>query len=158
MTWAGLKAKLTFRRVVGWYIAGLWVWPALHFVLCQAFDLHPWKFAGWAMYTQPAPQTRVSVSRGPRSGMLSQAYLMGSIPGGAEAYNVYTATRELWGRLAPAPTHLAKLVLGQFPDLKLIWITVGTRSMSSSGSIELQLETYECLRSSSTSGADCTKR
>lgn len=157
MTLAGLKARLTFRNVVGCYIAGLWIWPPLHFALCKAVDIHPWKFAGWAMYTQPAPMTRVSVSRGPQSGVLSQAYLMKSIPGGTEAYNVYTASRELWGRLSPAPTQLARLVLSHFPKLEHVWITVGTRSMGALGTMETQLETYECRRSSATD-ADCTKR
>lgn len=31
------------------------LWPFAHRILVARYDLNPWKFFGWAMYTTPAP-------------------------------------------------------------------------------------------------------
>jgi len=44
----------TKRRAVGIALLLLATWPLVHYQLVQRYDLDPWKFAGWAMYTRPS--------------------------------------------------------------------------------------------------------
>lgn len=40
-------------RLVGLALLVLTLWPAVHLCLCFAYDLSPWKLAGWGMYAEP---------------------------------------------------------------------------------------------------------
>ena len=42
--------KLKLLRVV---LVALTIWPLLHLCLVEAFDVNPWKLAGWGMYSAP---------------------------------------------------------------------------------------------------------
>ena len=39
------------RRLAAAILAAFTAWPIVHFALVRAYDLDPWKFGGWAMYT-----------------------------------------------------------------------------------------------------------
>ena len=43
------------------FVALLLLWPLLHRMLIWNYGLHPWKYAGWAMYATPPQQASVSV-------------------------------------------------------------------------------------------------
>ena len=40
-------------------LAGLW--PFVHRALVPKYELNPWKFGGWAMYTTPTPPVQVAL-------------------------------------------------------------------------------------------------
>jgi hypothetical protein len=129
------------------YTCAIWIWPPIHFVASRAWKLNPWKFGGWAMYTQPVPDVRVNVSRdaGRATQTLTPEYLYLGVPGGAEAHVLYSKTRELWGRLA-SPVGLANAVLSHFPDQPAIRITVRTRGMDQDGRSHMETDVYLCQR------------
>jgi len=41
------------RNAVRTALIAFAVWPLLHIGLIRAYDLNPWKFAGWGMYAAP---------------------------------------------------------------------------------------------------------
>jgi hypothetical protein len=44
------------KRVLAAGLTALIVWPAIHFALVKALNIHPWRFAGWAMYAVLHPR------------------------------------------------------------------------------------------------------
>jgi hypothetical protein len=53
------------RRLVIALLVAFAIWPAVHRALVAAFDVNPWKLAGWAMYARPhfPPELRLYVLR-----------------------------------------------------------------------------------------------
>lgn len=45
----------TRRRVVNGLLVLVTLWPPVHILLVQRFDLSSWKLAGWGMYATPRP-------------------------------------------------------------------------------------------------------
>lgn len=43
------------KAIVAVVLAIASLWPLAHRVIVPIFDLNPWKFSGWAMYTVPSP-------------------------------------------------------------------------------------------------------
>ena len=43
----------TKQKIVYGALIALTAWPAVHVGLAKAFDLSPWKLAGWGMYAAP---------------------------------------------------------------------------------------------------------
>lgn len=50
-----MSALVTARRFVRFACAALACWPLAHYALVRTFDLNPWRFAGFAMYSVPRP-------------------------------------------------------------------------------------------------------
>ncbi len=44
------------KRVLAAGLTALIVWPAIHFALVKTLNIHPWRFAGWAMYAVLHPR------------------------------------------------------------------------------------------------------
>ena len=42
------------RKVMLTLVAMLGLWPMAHYYVVAAYDLNPWNWFGWAMYTQPS--------------------------------------------------------------------------------------------------------
>ena len=49
----GAARLATKRRVLVALVVALGLWPLLHIGVVRVFDLNPWNWYGWAMYTQP---------------------------------------------------------------------------------------------------------
>ena len=49
------------RRVVVAGVVLFALWPAVHRGLVAAFDVNPWKLAGWAMYVRPHFPTQLAL-------------------------------------------------------------------------------------------------
>ena len=49
------------RRLVIAFLIGFALWPAVHRGLVAAYDVNPWKLAGWAMYARPHFPSRVAL-------------------------------------------------------------------------------------------------
>lgn len=49
------------RRLAAAVLAVFTAWPFVHIGLVHAYDLNPWKFGGWAMYTTAVLEPKVEI-------------------------------------------------------------------------------------------------
>jgi hypothetical protein len=49
------------RNIVHSVLVVLALWPMLHIVMVERYDLNAWKFAGWGMYSAPQFPARVQL-------------------------------------------------------------------------------------------------
>ena len=84
------------------------LWPLVQHALVQSYGLNPWKFFGFAMYTQPRIIPIVDVyvlDKGGRHRPLLR-------PDELRAVEAFQLRREVWGELA-APDELARVLRGR---------------------------------------------
>lgn len=110
------------KRLASVLILFVVVWPLVHFALCKTFDINPWKFYGFAMYTVPMRQIELSY--------------VGFTNGEPERINPYRNEnvkdeanrfyRNVWilGKLYP-PHLLADQLLDEFPQYEEILVVEG---------------------------------
>ena len=52
------------RKVIVIFLVVFTLWPLAHRALVAAFNVNPWKLAGWAMFCVPNPKTFVRLVGG----------------------------------------------------------------------------------------------
>lgn len=94
-------------------IAG--IWPLAHHLLVERWEANPWKFGGWAMYSEPALPVLVAMFEPREEGF---AYLTETaLPRPTfAALEVFKMRRRELGKLL-APDDLASLTLSSRQDL-----------------------------------------
>lgn len=93
------------------------LWPLAHAALVARFEIDPWEFFGWAMYSQPAARVQVRVEVG-RGGELEPLRAMGALRKEIERY---ARRRTALGRLA-SPRTLADTVFAADPSIETVEI------------------------------------
>jgi hypothetical protein len=110
------------RRTVAALLVVFAVWPLAHYFVVAHYGLDPWKFAGWAMYTQPSFLPTVEVFE-LREGARVKTPLIGSRlePAAAEQRRLREAALR-WGRLVDTDelAALARAGLGTNEPLEIV--------------------------------------
>jgi len=101
------------RRAVIVFLVFFTAWPLVHRALVAAFEINPWKLAGWAMFCVPNPSTKLRV-QGVRHGLEVQVDLTDR---DRLELNDYNLRRGILGALEPRPTELAEAILARHPEL-----------------------------------------
>lgn len=105
------------QRIMRGVVLFVALWPFAHLGLVARYEIDPWEFFGWAMYSQPAArvQIRVDVERdGTRKGLRAMGALR-------EAIREQARRRTALGRLA-SHDPLARRVLQSDPGIDAAWI------------------------------------
>jgi hypothetical protein len=113
----------TKRRIVVGIVLAHALWPFVHFAVRTSFEINPWKFFGWAMYsTVPVAVTLEldPIARGPSEQASERAWS----PIVRRVGDVFTRKRKLWGTLI-APDALASAALAERPGIAGVSIRVG---------------------------------
>ena len=128
------------QKLVVVMLAVLAVWPLLHHSLVRRYELNPWRFFGWSMYTRPVNKIAVRVR--PSSG--DYAALDGATVAGELA--AYIRARASWGKLA-RPDALARATLERNPRLPGVVVEVENLLLRpESGRFELSPDIYRYER------------
>jgi hypothetical protein len=112
-----LQAKVRALQVA---IALVLLWPFAHYALVQRYDVNPWKFAGWAMYSRLGPQAHVSV-RGIERGTEHEIDLASAPADVQNAAQQYQWRTRQYGVLV-RPDALARATLKAFANLDAVVI------------------------------------
>ena len=110
------------ERLVRSILVALAVWPAAQYTATVYFDVNPWKFFGWAMYTTPAPQLRMGMGElaGGRVDWQKQRPMPREI---VEEGFRFLDLRTAYGDLH-APDDLARMALAAFPETEGVAVRV----------------------------------
>ena len=111
------------RRIVIAFLIGFALWPAVRRGLVAAFDVNPWKIAGWAMYARPHFPSRLAVRL--EQGETERPLIHLDARGNVLAAE-YLERRFSSGRLA-SPDALAHHLLAQHPEADAVVIETRTR-------------------------------
>ena len=110
------------RRIAGLILVVFTIWPLVHYQLVQRYQIDPWKFGGWAMYTVVnfVPQIDVYAIRDDgreELGLGSHAY-----PRAREAREALVKETYFWGALAdPGPlARAAAAEAGGDPTIEVV--------------------------------------
>jgi hypothetical protein len=126
-------------------MAGLW--PFAHHVLVERWEANPWKFAGWAMYTEPVPPVLVALFE-PRDGGFVYLQELSLAPVVLAELDRFKARRRELGRLV-SPDDLARVALGARQDLFSVSVLVQRfRLDPKTAMITTTRQRYDYLRSS----------
>lgn len=131
------------RRVVGTFLLLFALWPGVHRGLVAAFDMNPWKLAGFAMYAQPSfpPQVELLALRGGEQERIERV-----TPFERALLEDYADRRRSIGRLA-SPRSLAESLLERRADLDGVAVRVTTRYLDpETAFIEQRVERLEFRR------------
>jgi hypothetical protein len=117
-----LSTRLRIRLASALLVAVM-VWPSVHFLLVRSYQLDPWAFFGFAMYS--VPNLRVNVRAAgletpdPNAAPDWNAIPISSYP----LLNDFAAARSRWGRLLP-PDDLARKLFEKHSHLPALLIRV----------------------------------
>ena len=141
----GIQLKLaTKRRITTLLIAALAVWPAVHYVLVQKFELSPWRYFGWAMYCVPALSPDVTIYLVRDSGR----ELFESSPDSeiSEIVWRFEKDRQQLGRLRK-PDAIGRWILDRHSDVRAVEVEVEERSLdTTTARIVARSETFAYRR------------
>ena len=98
------------------------LWPLVHRVLVARYDLNPWKFGGWAMYTTPTPPLLVALFTKQSAGfaVIDESTLSMVAQ---QQLKSFREERHALGKLR-RPDELARTVLRTRPDLSSVVVIV----------------------------------
>jgi len=110
------------RTVVIAVLAFAAIWPLAHRAMVTRYDLNPWKFAAWAMYTTPTPPVIVALFTKQGGGfvVVDEA---GFSPHVRALLTEFRRERHALGKLRK-PDRLARAALRARPDLSSIVVVV----------------------------------
>ena len=133
--------KMRAGMVVNVALALLAAWPLLHIALVRAYDVNPWKLAGWGMYAAPQldPVVHVECLTPDEVGR----YELGTVlPDWEREFNDFVRRRRGLGQLAK-PDALGRKLLQLYPAILGVEITVERPSLNRrTGMIESKSTTY----------------
>jgi hypothetical protein len=136
------------------------LWPFVHFGLVQAFELHPWRFGGFAMYAAPRPALRArEIMLGPDREHLRpipleqlpsevRARVLSVLGEGLEA-------RASWGKLYD-PTPQAAALFELSPSARVLVMSLDACTLDARAFTACSTERYDCGRTSDS--IDCRAR
>ncbi len=110
------------KRVASAFILFVAVWPLVHYGLCRTFDINPWKFNGFAMYTVPVRQIElVYVGIGNGREERIEPFEHPALAKEAKRFQ-----QGVWtlGRLYP-PHLLANMIFDEFPQYDEVLVVTG---------------------------------
>jgi hypothetical protein len=140
------------------------LWPALHHLAVRRYELSPWMYFGFSMYTRPRPivevvDVRIGFGRGPLrtvdGRMLGpnaeeKAKRIGHLTG------TIALSRLAHGTLGRPEAPMAEL-FGLFPKAGRISVQVKIREMDDQATMSTRLVDYDCTRAADEDVA-CTLR
>ncbi len=133
------------QSVVHAALVALTVWPAVHIGLVKAYDVNPWKLAGWGMYSAPQLPSYVQITclTPDRVG----SYELGSLPPEIEPeLQEFLLLRRHLGLLVE-PDEFAAALLDYYPAIDGVDIAILEPVLNPrTGMIEEQSATYEYRR------------
>lgn len=114
-------------RVRRWFVNGLLVvltlWPIVHIALVFAYDMSPWKLAGWGMYSAPRMDSYgMEIYGGPAGASTLEQVTAPSEALRVEANAFLESFR--WLRRLASPDGLARAVWGDQPRWDQVRIVV----------------------------------
>jgi hypothetical protein len=117
------------------------LWPLGHLALVRAYDVNPWKLAGWGMYTTPQFTPLVSIECLTPDAI--GRYELGSVhPDWQDELDDFVRRRRGLGRLA-RPDALGRRLLAVYPAILGVEITVERPFLDRrKGMVESATETY----------------
>ena len=135
--------RLFKRRAVHLALAAFALWPVVQIGLVRAYDVNPWKLAGWGMYAVPQIPARVHVW-----GLTAkESYEVGSLPPETQRSLDTFLERRRGLRGLARPTALGKQMLAHYSAIEGIRIVViQPRLNPRTGLIEERATTYEYRR------------
>ena len=138
----------TKRMLVHTLLAVFTVWPAVHIVLVQRYEVNAWKLAGWGMYAAPQLPLRVRVSC--LTPDMIGVYELRSVPGEVEpVLEDFLRRRRGLGGLAE-PQGLGEALLRHYTAIEGVEIVVLQAVLNrGSGVIEERATAYVYRRGGS---------
>ncbi|MEM8605633.1 MAG: hypothetical protein AAGF92_00910 [Myxococcota bacterium] len=109
------------RRLVIAFVVLLTIWPLAHRAMVAAFNVNPWKLAGWAMFCIPNPKTSTQTYGLTTSGRRIRFEMR---PEDQFDLSLYDYRRQILGELAPPPDRLAEQILSRHPELAGVGVVV----------------------------------
>lgn len=112
------------RRIILVVLVFFSVWPLAHYGVVHKYDLYPWKWFGWAMYTVPVRRLVATATSLPDGRQLKP----GNPPSEQdkqliEAYNKFSSYYMQLGELVEA-SEFARALFKAFPDVNELAIKV----------------------------------
>ncbi len=108
-----IRAK---KRILFGILSVLAVWPLLHYVMVETFEMDRWRFCGFAMYATPSTYQWVHIIelRADREVNLHESWFRSET---RKLFKEYLKKRSTLGKLAP-PHELAEAILAELPDME----------------------------------------
>lgn len=129
------------ERAVFTFVTVLAVWPLVHIALVKRFDMSPWRFGGWGMYSQPtrAIQLSIAVEEGGEVVRIHHTSLPPELVGRIREFN---RRRDALGTLL-LPEAIAESVLELHPNAQSAILTVSTFQVAADSALmEKRSQTY----------------
>jgi hypothetical protein len=151
------SAPIRFARIA---CLALVLWPLAHFGLVQAFELHPWRFGGFAMYAAPRPALRArEIQLGPDLEHLRPIPLE-QLPSAVRARVLSVLgegleSRASWGKLYD-PTRQAAALFELSPSARVLVMSLDACRLDARAFTACATEQYACTRAAGS--IDCRAR
>jgi hypothetical protein len=138
------------RKLIAAWLLVFAAWPLVQFGLVRAYDIHPWRFGGWATFAVPLlPPNVVLFQIDYRNAKTLQdikaikvgpAYWSAGLKADVDHY---MTDRANFGRLIPPPELLGKKFLDEHGETGMVLVVVQTRQINrSTGLMETNIERY----------------
>lgn len=84
------------KNLVAGLLVALSLWPVAHVFLVTRYEIDPWEFMGWGMYSMPSPQVHVRMEQL----IDGHGYVVRPSDATLERLDAFSAARTRFGRFA----------------------------------------------------------